>query len=75
MKYVDGYVLPVPKKNLRAYCRIAQRAGKVCRAIGAQLCRITLSRFSNSNGAKRGLPSYRGSTIVLCLEKKLPRLI
>ena len=25
MKYVDGYVLPVPKKNLAAYRRMAQR--------------------------------------------------
>jgi len=35
MKYVDGYVLPVPKKNLRAYRRIAQKAGKVWRKHGA----------------------------------------
>ena len=28
-KYVDGYVLPVPKKNLAAYRRMAQKAGKV----------------------------------------------
>ena len=34
-KYVDGYVLPVPKKNLRAYRRMAQRAGKVWREHGA----------------------------------------
>jgi hypothetical protein len=25
MRYVDGYVLPVPKKNLQAYRRMAQR--------------------------------------------------
>ena len=35
MKYVDGYVLPVPKKNLKAYARIAQKAGKVWREHGA----------------------------------------
>ena len=29
MKYVDGYVLPVPKKNLAAYRSMAQKAGKV----------------------------------------------
>ena len=29
MKYVDGYVLPVPKKNLAAYRRMALKAGKV----------------------------------------------
>ncbi|MGH2574383.1 MAG: DUF1428 domain-containing protein, partial [Ignavibacteria bacterium] len=35
MKYVDGYVLPVPKKNLQAYRRMAQGAGKVWRKHGA----------------------------------------
>jgi len=35
MKYVDGYVLPVPKKNLLAYRRMAAKAGKVWREHGA----------------------------------------
>jgi uncharacterized protein YbaA (DUF1428 family) len=35
MAYVDGYVLPVPKKNLAAYRRIARKAGKVWRDHGA----------------------------------------
>jgi len=35
MRYVDGYVLPVPKKNVQAYRRIAQKAGKVWRDHGA----------------------------------------
>lgn len=35
MRYVDGYVLPVPKKNLRAYRRMAQKAGKIWREHGA----------------------------------------
>jgi uncharacterized protein YbaA (DUF1428 family) len=35
MRYVDGFVLPVPKKNLPAYRRMAQRAGKVWREHGA----------------------------------------
>ncbi|HLD04447.1 MAG TPA: DUF1428 domain-containing protein [Candidatus Nanoarchaeia archaeon] len=35
MKYVDGYVLPVPKKNIPAYRRMAQKAGKVWRKYGA----------------------------------------
>jgi uncharacterized protein YbaA (DUF1428 family) len=35
MKYVDGYVLPVRKKNLPAYRRMAAKAGKVWRAHGA----------------------------------------
>jgi uncharacterized protein YbaA (DUF1428 family) len=35
MRYVDGYVLPVPKKNVAAYRRMAQKAGKVWREHGA----------------------------------------
>lgn len=35
MSYVDGYVLPVPKKNLEAYRRMAQKSGKVWRDHGA----------------------------------------
>lgn len=35
MKYVDGYVLPVPKKNLQVYRRLAQKAGQVWREYGA----------------------------------------
>ena len=34
-RYVDGFVVPVPKKNLAAYRRMAQRAGKVWRDHGA----------------------------------------
>jgi uncharacterized protein YbaA (DUF1428 family) len=33
--YVDGFVLPVPKKNLAAYRKMARVAGKVCRELGA----------------------------------------
>ena len=35
MKYVDGYVLPVPKKNLAVYRRMAQQAGELWRKYGA----------------------------------------
>jgi uncharacterized protein YbaA (DUF1428 family) len=35
MRYVDGFVLPVPKKNLQAYRRMAQKAGKLWREHGA----------------------------------------
>jgi uncharacterized protein YbaA (DUF1428 family) len=35
MRYVDGYVLPVPKKNLPTYRRMAQKAAKVWREHGA----------------------------------------
>jgi uncharacterized protein YbaA (DUF1428 family) len=35
MPYVDGYLLPVPKKNVNAYRRIAAKAGKIWREHGA----------------------------------------
>ena len=34
-RYVDGFVLPVPKKNLPAYRRLAQKAGKIWKELGA----------------------------------------
>ncbi len=39
MPYVDGYLLPIPKRNLKAYRRIALIASKVWREHGAlQYC-------------------------------------
>jgi uncharacterized protein YbaA (DUF1428 family) len=35
MPYVDGFVLPVPKKNLPAYRALAKKAGKIWREYGA----------------------------------------
>ena len=35
MRYVDGFVLPVPKKNLESYRRMAAKAAKVWRDHGA----------------------------------------
>ena len=35
MAYVDGFLLPVPKKNLAAYRRMSRTAGKIFREYGA----------------------------------------
>ncbi len=35
MKYVDGFVVPVPKKNVPAYRRISRQAGNLWREHGA----------------------------------------
>jgi Uncharacterized conserved protein len=35
MPYIDGFVLPVPKKNLKVYARIASIAGKIWKEHGA----------------------------------------
>jgi len=35
MAYVDGFVVPVPRKNRQAYLRMARKSGKVWRDHGA----------------------------------------
>jgi uncharacterized protein YbaA (DUF1428 family) len=35
MPYVDGFVVPLPKRNLKAYRRLATQAGKIWREHGA----------------------------------------
>jgi uncharacterized protein YbaA (DUF1428 family) len=35
MPYVDGFVVPVPKKSVDAYRRMARKAGKIWREYGA----------------------------------------
>ncbi len=35
MSYVDGFIVPVPKKNLKAYRSMSRKAGKVWKEHGA----------------------------------------
>lgn len=35
MSYVDGFVIPVPKKNVAAYRAMSKKAGKIWREYGA----------------------------------------
>ena len=35
MSYVDGFVIPVPKKKLRTYFKLAKKAAKIWREHGA----------------------------------------
>ncbi|HEU4725821.1 MAG TPA: DUF1428 domain-containing protein [Candidatus Eisenbacteria bacterium] len=35
MKYVDGFLLAVPKRKIDAYCKMSKKAGKVWREHGA----------------------------------------
>jgi uncharacterized protein YbaA (DUF1428 family) len=35
MNYVDGFVIPLPKKNLKAYAKMSEMAGKVWKEHGA----------------------------------------
>ena len=63
MNYVDGYVLPVPRKNLAAYRRMAAEAGKVwrkygalqfCECIGDDLKMVKMKSFPSLVKPKRG---------------------
>jgi uncharacterized protein YbaA (DUF1428 family) len=56
MSYVDGYILPVPKKHLAAYKRIAGKAGKIWREHGALDYRECVG---DDLGVKFGLPFTR----------------
>lgn len=56
MKYVDGYVLPVPKKNIQAYKKLAQKAAKIWREHGALEYRECVGEDLKS---KWGLPFPR----------------
>jgi uncharacterized protein YbaA (DUF1428 family) len=63
MSYVDGFVLPIPKKNLPAYRRMAQKASAIWLELGAVEyrecvlddgdCSFGVS-FPKLAGAKRG---------------------
>ena len=65
--YVDGFVLPVPKKNLAAYRRLSQRAGRIWREHGALEYREAVG---DDIKTKMGLPFPRtvkgkaGETVV-----------
>ena len=65
MPYVDGFVLPVPKKKVDAYKRMARKAGKVWREHGASssrnasptMCQWASSpRFRAASNASRTRP-------------------
>jgi len=53
MLYVDGFVLPVPKKNLKAYAKMAGLAGKIWKEHGALEYRECVGEDLNQ---KMGLP-------------------
>ena len=67
MQYVDGFVLVVPKKNVKAYFAMAKKAGKIWREHGALEYRECVGDDLN---VKIGLPFPRltklkaGETVV-----------
>jgi len=67
MRYVDGFVLPIPRKNLQAYRRMARKAGKVWREHGALEYRECVGDDLNIKGVKtfpRLVKPKHGETVV-----------
>jgi uncharacterized protein YbaA (DUF1428 family) len=67
MAYVDGFVLPVPKRNLQAYARISKKAGKVWREHGALEYRECVGDDLNAKGMTpftRQIKLKPGETVV-----------
>jgi uncharacterized protein YbaA (DUF1428 family) len=65
--YVDGFVLPVPKKKLQAYRRMAQKAGKIWREHGAidfRECVADDVKVGKLTSFPRSVKLKRGETVV-----------
>ena len=67
MAYVDGFVVPVPKKKLQAYRRMAQKAGKVWREHGALEYRECVAddvKWGKRTSFPRSVKQKPGETVV-----------
>src|SRR5688500_18882625 len=66
-RYVDGYVLPVPKKKVQAYRRMARLAGKIWREHGALEYRECVGddlKVKWGTTFPRNLKLKRGETVI-----------
>ena len=67
MAYVDGFIVPVPRKNLDAYRRMARKAGKVWRDHGAldyKECIADDVKLGKWTSFPRSVKLKRGETVV-----------
>jgi uncharacterized protein YbaA (DUF1428 family) len=65
--YVDGFIVPVPKKKLGAYRRMAQKAGKVWREHGALEFRESVAddvKVGKRTSFPRSVKRKPGETVV-----------
>lgn len=60
--YTDGFLLPIPKKNIDAYRRMSRKAGKIWREHGALEYRETI-------GDDLNIPGLASFTSILKLKK------
>jgi uncharacterized protein YbaA (DUF1428 family) len=66
MRYADGFVLPVPKKNVAAYRRMARKAGRIWREHGAlEYCECVGDDLHVKMALPfpRGIKTKRGETV------------
>jgi uncharacterized protein YbaA (DUF1428 family) len=66
-RYVDGFVVPVPKRNIDAYRRIARKAGKIWREYGALEYRECVAddvEMGKLTSFPRSVKVKRGETVV-----------
>ena len=67
MPYVDGFLVPVPRKNLDAYRRMSRKAGKVWKEYGALEYRETVGDDLRVKGTKTFIQQMKtkpGETVV-----------
>jgi uncharacterized protein YbaA (DUF1428 family) len=67
MSYVDGFVVPVQTKNLKAYRSLAQKAGKIWREHGALEFRECVAddvKVGKWTSFPRSVKLKRGETVV-----------
>ena len=67
MAYVDGFIIPLPTKNLKVYRRIAQKFGKVWRDHGALAFRECVAddvKVGKWTSFPRSVKLKRGETVV-----------
>jgi uncharacterized protein YbaA (DUF1428 family) len=64
--YVDGFIVPVPKKKFQAYRRLAQKAGKIWRKHGAlefRECAADDVKVGKLTSFPRSVKLKRGETV------------
>src|SRR3972149_10917382 len=67
MAYVDGFVVPVPKKNRQAYLRMARKAGKIWREHGPLEFRECVAddvKWGKRTSFPRSVKLKRGETVM-----------
>jgi len=67
MAYVDGFVVPVPKKKLAAYKRVSNRMGRIMREHGALEYRESVAddvKWGKRTSFPRSVQQKAGETVV-----------